>query len=363
MKKIYKITESQIKKIVLDILNEDVVEPIMGGDESTSSTSFKKVMSYDDILKLQTALSKTEFASYLTKYTKVNNGVDGIFGKGTKTALAMFQKKYNIAGEDGYMGTLTKNALVKATKTPLSVTKPQPKPTSNTSNLKLKSYLIFDGETLKFIRGGKVIKQWKAWSGRTYWNSVTPEQLLMATTYKKTDFMKVKDQGPLPEGFYTISSIQKRTKGNSLTLCGNKSYAQLLKMYWDDYAKVGDKHEFNMGTVQDQIAWGNYRMPISPKSGTNTYGRGSFYLHGGGIPGSIGCVDLLDKIDEFIGVFKNYVSETGAKYLDIIIDYSGKYKTPTGGGILSLAKNDEDTPNLIAQNISRPTDFNTSVQV
>lgn len=363
MKKIVKITESQIKKIVWDILNEDIAEPL-GGDETVSSAPFK-VMSKDDILKLQTALSKTKFAPLLTKYSNVNNGVDGIFGKGTRTALANFQRENNIDGESGYMGPLTKNALIKVTKTPLSVTQPKPqvKTTTDTPKIKYKSYIIFDGKTLKFIQNGKVVKQWNAWSGRTKWNSVTPEQLFKATTYRNQDFMKVKDEGPIPEGQYTISSIQKRTKGNSLTLCGNKSWAELIKMYWGEYEKIGEKHEFNMGTMQDQIAWGNYRMPISAKQGTQTYGRGSFYLHGGGIPGSIGCIDLLDKIDEFVGIYKNYLSENGVRYLDLIVDYSGKYKDPAGSGILKMSKNAGSISYNDAKDISAPTGVNTSIQV
>ncbi|HZP92846.1 MAG TPA: RHS repeat-associated core domain-containing protein [Burkholderiales bacterium] len=38
--------------------------------------------------------------------------------------------------------------------------------------------------------------------------------------------------------------------------------------------------------------WGNWRVRISPRSGTNTFGRGGFYLHGGNFPGSAGCIDV-----------------------------------------------------------------------
>ena len=109
MKKVYKITEAQLKKIVSNVLNEDAEPlPAEGGGSTKPSSS---PMSKDDVTKLQTALSKTEFAPFLTKYTSVNNGIDGNFGKGTRAALAAFQAKSKITGETNTIGPLTKKAL------------------------------------------------------------------------------------------------------------------------------------------------------------------------------------------------------------------------------------------------------------
>jgi hypothetical protein len=191
-----------------------------------------------------------------------------------------------------------------------------------------KAYLLFDGKTLRLMEDNKVSRQWNAWSGRTKWNAITDYQKKMAETMDKIDFMKVKEAGPIPEGNYSISSIQQRSNGNSLAFCGNKTWVELAKLFIDDFNKRGDSHSFNSGTPQDLISWGNYRMPISPKNGTNTYGRGNFYLHGGGIAGSIGCIDLVDQIDDFVSVYKDYLNRTGAKYIDIVVDYSGKITPP-----------------------------------
>lgn len=38
--------------------------------------------------------------------------------------------------------------------------------------------------------------------------------------------------------------------------------------------------------------WGDWRVKITPKAGTHTYGRGEFFLHGGRMPGSAGCIDV-----------------------------------------------------------------------
>ena len=37
--------------------------------------------------------------------------------------------------------------------------------------------------------------------------------------------------------------------------------------------------------------WGDWRVPLHPSAGTNAFGRGGFFLHGGMFPGSAGCID------------------------------------------------------------------------
>lgn len=38
--------------------------------------------------------------------------------------------------------------------------------------------------------------------------------------------------------------------------------------------------------------WGSFRVPLHPRHGTNTYGRDGFFLHGGSLSGSAGCIDV-----------------------------------------------------------------------
>ena len=63
-----------------------------------------------------------------------------------------------------------------------------------------------------------------------------------------------------------MGDIQKRTNGDALKLAGNKDWYELLKVYDEELRKIGDNHNFNAGTAQDMIAWGNYRMAIIKKS-------------------------------------------------------------------------------------------------
>ena len=38
--------------------------------------------------------------------------------------------------------------------------------------------------------------------------------------------------------------------------------------------------------------WGDWRVPLHAVTGTATYGRGGFFLHGGSKLGSAGCIDI-----------------------------------------------------------------------
>jgi len=46
-------------------------------------------------------------------------------------------------------------------------------------------------------------------------------------------------------------------------------------------------------------AWGNYRITIHPFTTTTTFGRGGFFIHGGSVRGSIGCIDLTSNMNMF----------------------------------------------------------------
>jgi hypothetical protein len=41
------------------------------------------------------------------------------------------------------------------------------------------------------------------------------------------------------------------------------------------------------------------RFWLTPKAGTEAFGRDGFSIHGGTAPGSAGCIDLTDEMDEF----------------------------------------------------------------
>lgn len=52
--------------------------------------------------------------------------------------------------------------------------------------------------------------------------------------------------------------------------------------------------------ITPRAAWGNFRISIHPYPATNTHCRGGFFIHGGQIAGSAGCIDLTEHMDRFV---------------------------------------------------------------
>ncbi len=46
---------------------------------------------------------------------------------------------------------------------------------------------------------------------------------------------------------------------------------------------------------------GDYRVPLHPKHGTDTFGRDNFFMHGGDEPGSGGCIDVGANDTKLLG--------------------------------------------------------------
>lgn len=90
----------------------------------------------------------------------------------------------------------------------------------------------------------------------------------------------VPGKGPIPEGEYTLDP-SKFSKG---------SWLRNL---------TGD--------------WGTWRVRIEPKSGTNTYGRKGFYIHGGKKPGTKGCIDLGKNDIKFHNLLKDHAGKVDVK--------------------------------------------------
>jgi hypothetical protein len=189
-----------------------------------------------------------------------------------------------------------------------------------------KVYLYFNGRELSWIVDGKVVKTWAAVSGRTNLNtfgSKSAEAMVKKYGNNYKEFMKEKEQGPIPSGDYTVSEVQKRTNGNATQLIQQQLSGDLKKSYKQlfDLMMSNSKHDWNTGTAPDLIAWGDFRLPITKKGDTETYGRGSFYIHGGGIPGSIGCIDLTIGMNDFVKYFLDWKSKNPNKKMDLVVKY------------------------------------------
>lgn len=74
-------------------------------------------------------------------------------------------------------------------------------------------------------------------------------------------------RGPIPAGHYYINPKELSDPGFA---------GDLLRNFRPD--SPGD--------------WGDWRIRIYPKPGTKTWGRDNFFIHGGSIEGSAGCIDI-----------------------------------------------------------------------
>lgn len=131
--------------------------------------------------------------------------------------------------------------------------------------------LTFDGTTLSASSG----ESWSAVSGRP--TSVTyrldqqgGNMVSRGTTTYTFDYSAARRQlrniGPIPEGTYSIETCEQR--------------------YWSTSPW---SHIF-LGN-----AWGAYSWSMHPEPGTQTFGRSGFFVHGGAVPGSAGCIDLTNN--------------------------------------------------------------------
>jgi hypothetical protein len=131
--------------------------------------------------------------------------------------------------------------------------------------------LVFDGQKLRWLRGGRTIASWPAVSGKPNFQGKSHQTL--------------KGKGPLPEGMWEVrqSEYQKIPDRGIL----DSLLAELGGTAWPG------------GTS----SWGRHRIWLHPKKGTLTFGRGGFSIHGGDDPGSAGCIDLTTNMPYFVQKF------------------------------------------------------------
>jgi hypothetical protein len=148
--------------------------------------------------------------------------------------------------------------------------------------------LHFNGRKL-VMRGGAQTYEYTAVSGRPQSGKFD---------YSREAQRQAK-RGPIPEGIYWIRPDQ---------------------MWENAWYKIGSRE-----------AWGNYRITIHPFTTTGTYGRGGFFIHGGAVPGSAGCIDLTTEMDQFVSDLRRELGgrETCQTHLFVEYTYPGDYPVLT----------------------------------
>jgi hypothetical protein len=69
--------------------------------------------------------------------------------------------------------------------------------------------------------------------------------------------------------------------------------------YWIDPKQMIDLQSRWFYTLRYKEPWGTHRITIHPFDSTQTFGRGGFFIHGGGTAGSAGCIDLTQQVADF----------------------------------------------------------------
>ena len=182
----------------------------------------------------------------------------------------------------------------------------------NISEQDLTNVINLDGCYLEFISTnpmseGKLF--WKSSSGDILcqWDAVSGKPKYFDDNPKET--MKIKNEGPTPEGVYEVGEIQAADKSLIATA---KGVAKLILMK--------TTYNWNLNTVARRVSWGNFRAPLFPKEETDTFGRTSMYIHGGSIPGSIGCIDLMGGLESFAKLYSIWYENHGP--INITVRYN-----------------------------------------
>ena len=146
--------------------------------------------------------------------------------------------------------------------------------------------LLFDGEKL-YWQEFKHSSSWAGYSGRD-----------IESKDFSIESQRNTNVGPIPEGSY----LAPRTR-----------YQERPDTIWTDM-----QHALGRGAWPGGASsWGNQRIWLEPDSSTETYGRSGFSIHGGTVPGSAGCIDLVENMDDFAKHFRLY-----GKDMPLQVDYS-----------------------------------------
>jgi len=166
--------------------------------------------------------------------------------------------------------------------------------------------LTFDGcKVTHLADSGKAISSWNAVSG------------LPGTSVEDQG---EKGKGPLPEGTYTINPSEVQYRLDEVPIIvPNPSNAASSITVWV-YS-----HPLWAHSERERVAWGDYRTNLHPDPGTDLRGRDpdKFFIHGGDVPGSRGCIDLAG-VDHFYlmnNAFHNFLSSYG-KPIKLVVKYT-----------------------------------------
>lgn len=189
--------------------------------------------------------------------------------------------------------------------------------------------LEFDGHNLIWVSGsGNQLYSWPAISG------YTKEEPYKDSYRYDPKIYQDKSGGPTPEGKYQIGFPE--IKKDDV-----KAFLRAIK----SLLPGTDTRGYNWNVAGSQGSWGRIRYMLYPE-GHNAFGRSNMYIHGGSVPGSLGCIDLMMRVQEFGYILAAWMLmsslmleksiQTTPIYLEVNYDnWSRKDKLPDVGSTYS----------------------------
>ncbi len=229
----------------------------------------------DDVKWLKEALQDLGFYESDARAGETPEELNQYPNQNLFNAINKFQREHNLS-ERGFVapGHQTEakinNELKNQTKAPKEEFKYDGATFDGKINPKDGQYAVFDGKTLAVYDAGEKVAEWSGVAGRE--------------GYQSSEYQTLASTGPLPSGIYVA----------------RKNDFQEIDRFNQAIGWLG------IGKWKGStMSWGKSRVWLEPAKETNTYDRGCFSIHGGWEPGSAGCIDLTDQMDDFSNWFKN----------------------------------------------------------
>lgn len=89
--------------------------------------------------------------------------------------------------------------------------------------------------------------------------------------------------------------------------------------YWIQPSQMWTNHWYNLAP---RAAWGDHRLTIHVFPGTQTFGRGGFFIHGGTHAGSAGCINLHSRMEDLVRDLKAATMKSPDCYIPLIVEYA-----------------------------------------
>ena len=169
------------------------------------------------------------------------------------------------------------------------------------------------------------------------------------TEKESAELQKLKSFGPLPEGTYQCPKPKRVMESIPKSLRKSAGTMDSLQYAWDNSDGFGTglfadpkntPHAWHgANNVWKNVAWGNHRIALGNSASfkvdgkrykadnlAKKFGRSGFYIHGGTVPGSSGCLDLGDDMDKFAKFWTENFIKSGCpkRSIPLVVRYSDK---------------------------------------